>query len=156
MMATKDRVFIDMENRDFAAESNLLPSDRMEQFFVLMAVGFKERRKEPLESGITNEMFLTHQRLGRFNESIDEKKSLIYALALYDKNMKYFEDKKRGLEPNEKFVNVEDEKEMYKIAEQYANGGAYYLRELEESTSLYEKNVLEKEIKRYLRKITKE
>jgi len=152
-MATKDRVFIDKENLEYAGDTELLPTDRMDQFFILMALGFKEKRKEPIAPGKKRqEMFLTHQRLG----SLDEKKSLIYALALYDKNKKYFEDIKRNNDSSKKFVNLKDEKEMYSIVEEYANGGAYYLRELEESTSLDEKHILEKEIKTYLRKINNE
>ena len=40
-------------------------------------------------------------------------------------------------------MNLKDEKERYAIAEEYANGGAYYLRELEEKRSLDEKLFLE-------------
>lgn len=150
-MASKDRVFIDKEILDYAKQSEVLPDDRMDQFFVFMGLGFKERRKEPVAPGKKRqEMFLTHQRL----PSLDEKLSLIYALALYDKNLEYFEDKKRNIKSDKKFVNLNDEKEMYDIVEQYANGGAYYLKELEENTSLDDKHVLEKEIKKYLRKIS--
>lgn len=155
-MATKDRVFIDKENLVYAAEAakrHLLPIDRLEQFFIFMSLGFKEGRKVNVASGNQRqEMFLTHHRL----TSLNDKHSLIYALALYDKNRIYFDAKKRGIDCDEKFVNLEDEKEMYSIAEKYANGGAYYFRELELNSSLDEKNLLEKEIKKYVRKINKE
>ncbi len=140
-MADKDRIYMDIENLDYAKHSKLLPSDRLIQFFIFMSIGFKKRKKKKVTSTTKDkrEMFLTHQRLTK----LDEKHSLIYAVALYDKNMKYFEDKKKGIESEEEFVNLKDEKERYAIAEEYANGGAYYLRELEEKGSLDEKLFLE-------------
>ena len=98
---------------------------------------------------LNREKFLTHHRLSE----PDEKKALVYTLALYDKNMKYFEDKKKGIESDEEFVNLTDEKEMYDIVEAYANGGAYYLRELEESESLDENLYLENLIMDNLKEI---
>lgn len=140
-MASKDRIYMDIENLDYAKHSTLLPSDRLIQFFIFMSLGFKERRKKKVTSTTKDkrEMFLTHQRL----TSLDEKHSLIYAVALYDKNRKYFENKKKGIESDEEFVNLTDEKEMYNIAEEYANGGAYYLRELEKKESLDKRLLME-------------
>ena len=111
-------IYIDKENVDFYKTSKILGTDNNkikhhEQFLISLALGFKsgikKEVKNPDPSGFTRPSYLSKKQ-----------KALICAIAI----------------SHHKDVNdIGSVPEIYKLAEEYANGGIQIIKDLEKDTS---------------------
>lgn len=135
MEKAPDRLYIDESTRDLYEkikdESIFKGKNRKEQFLFAMAVGFINKIKVPIKK--TEGLFLV-------KDLKSEDEALINAIAIYDKAS----------------IDVlSDKVQVYRIAEEYANGGIRILAEKVDSTQFgaFEK-VLEKELFEMYKNIT--
>lgn len=147
-----DRLFVNEELYN-QLDLSLLSEDHMLQFFFFMSLGFKEnKRKTSIKGSTKKKIMIIEYRLEK------EHKALLTTLALNEVNKEYFKNKSENSgEGKFKMISFEDDKdEIYKIAEEYANGGMEYFKKLYDKAPLSDEKLIEREIQRYLKKINLE
>ncbi len=144
------RLRVPEETYEFIPKS-LLFGDNMDQFFFFMSLGFRYNHREVLPKGKKKDMVLEYRL-----KADPEKEYLMYILMLYHYNKKYFENENSGSDKVDNFKIILDKETRYTIAEEYAYGGMIELINLNKVSSLEDKNIIEREILRYLKKIDNE
>lgn len=112
-----DRLFIEKKTVDFYKTSKILhipDFDNKDQFLVAMSLGYKLGIRTPLKSkeGFVRESYLK-----------EADRALIYALAIKENN---------------DIKTVSDLKNVFTIAEEYANAGINFINKLEKKSSFDE------------------
>lgn len=144
------RLRVPDETYELIPES-LLFGDNMDQFFFFMSLGFRYNLREPLPKSKKKDMVLEYRIKGD-----PERENLLYVLTLYHYNKDYFENESGVSDEENNFKIILDKDTRYTIAEEYAYGGMLKLIQLNKNSSLEDKNIIEREILRYLKKIDNE